>query len=587
MYTFLQNKFLNILTIIIILLFNIFVTINLLFAKNNNSVINTFKYFDSIDLDELLEPTVHLKSKKDQELALTQYHLLLKQKQINNCKALINKYQPIYKRLFSKLSPKEQSLLITEYAAFLNATINDCDIKNKFINVMKVIKHLILYSYPNVVFYLPFNIYNNKNLTPRLENNNDSSLNVSISDLIKSSISLSDTNLSFQYYEGSEFRDSQHFININILEGIKAYFKEQTYPYKSVHLHYQEQQIEPELILARCIFIYKASILITSISDPDSINVLSQWAKVLHLPIIFLSHVSQNILISNNPYVINLYPNPQIIVQAFYHYLKVKNYNKVAILIPSNKKNDNLFNILVNFLGMNNIQIIHNINYEPHNYESMKLAAQELFQLNYDLRKEEYLELIEQKSREAQETGKPFNPKFVELEPIVDFDVLFIMDNFVSVKKWIKIFKYFNVPPIPLIGTYEWRSRELVEPYDPFLANSVFVDFIGLYKDIPSVLKKSLVIKNDDMFLDIDIMQKLDYQIIGYYAAKLIYPLLKLKSKPNIKRILLPIYLKNQKLFNSSFFTVSSDFTDNGRVNWPIYFFKPIANSLILLKNFQ
>ena len=183
-------------------------------------------------------------------------------------------------------------------------------------------------------------------------------------------------------------------------------------------------------------------------------------------------------------------------------------------------------------------------------------------------RSAEYAELLNNSRKKAQSEGVGFNPKTVTLPAIKDFDAVIIPDNFKIIRHFSNIFKYLGVNRIPLIGTYEWRSFDLIHPYDPSLEGSFFVDFIGKYSSLPRSLNFAIE-KDSPYFIDPSSVSRIDHSIIGYHSTSIIDQLLSKNFKKKSQLI------KHLRVMNnthsSSYFKQGRIFDQNQVAYWPSF----------------
>ena len=101
------------------------------------------------------------------------------------------------------------------------------------------------------------------------------------------------------------------------------------------------------------------------------------------------------------------------------------------------------------------------------------------------------------------------------LEPIIDFDAIFIADSAKHAALIAASLVYFDIEGIPLIGTHLWNSWELIKRAPEQVEGSVFVDSLPPAGQWPNnsctrKLSKSLEGKEPNLF-----------SVLGYDSAKI------------------------------------------------------------------
>jgi hypothetical protein len=243
---------------------------------------------------------------------------------------------------------------------------------------------------------------------------------------------------------------------------------------------------------------------------------LAQWSERLFLPVILLNR-DRN-LTKPSRYAFMVYPDEARLADSLATAIHDKRLRKVAILKPLGGKADKVTTYFTQSLRTLGGEIQSELTYTPGNFESMQVAAHQLFQMSVTGREDE-LRAAHKKAKEVAEAeGVTFNPKMVFLKPKIEFDALFIPDDFRTVRYFAKIFRYNRVERITMIGNHEWRSPALIQPYDDLLGDSLFADFIGSYAKIPTGIQAPTT--SSPYFVDPQSVTTIDFQLVGYRSAQ-------------------------------------------------------------------
>ena len=101
--------------------------------------------------------------------------------------------------------------------------------------------------------------------------------------------------------------------------------------------------------------------------------------------------------------------------------------------------------------------------------EMKKKSSQETLEDN--LMQDEDMDVV--KKGDKEKTGVD-QDKEEEPEPIVDFDAVFIPDNYQHIALIAPQFPYYNVFNVPFLGTSQWLSDELIETTGDYIQGAVF-----------------------------------------------------------------------------------------------------------------
>ncbi|MFK7823117.1 MAG: ABC transporter substrate-binding protein [Oligoflexales bacterium] len=330
--------------------------------------------------------------------------------------------------------------------------------------------------------------------------------------------------------------------------------------------------------LAELVFYDQASIVIGGLSLAEA-NAIAPYSAKLFTPMLLLNKAKE--LIEANPYTLQIYPNEYDQAKALALESKHRNIKSISILKPDNGKSDRIISLLKSFLKRQEISVKQELTYTPGNYESMDHAVAEITQARPEHRPEEYQELYKTSEEQAKEEGVPFNPRSVVLSPKVEVDGIFLPDNFHMVRFFVKLFKYYGINKLPLIGTHEWRSEELIKPWDDFLKDSYFADFIGSYHDIPVKLQNKIEVSQ--YFVPAHAASIIDFRLIGYRAANIGLNVL---ETPFLKRKYILRQLKRQSE-DVEFFKSKKVFYTNRASWWPVFVFSLAKTNLDMISHWQ
>jgi branched-chain amino acid transport system substrate-binding protein len=143
-------------------------------------------------------------------------------------------------------------------------------------------------------------------------------------------------------------------------------------------------------------------------------------------------------------------------------------------------------------------------------------------------RKDEWEKLRQQARQEQQRTGK--KPKDIHLPPVVDFDALFVPDDYLRVGQLLPFFALADVPiggylarnpnqrPVTPLGTSGWNNPQLIARGGRYVEGSVFVD--AFYPESPEPQVKAFVENFVGVYLRVpDILDALSYDSAAIVVA--------------------------------------------------------------------
>lgn len=231
--------------------------------------------------------------------------------------------------------------------------------------------------------------------------------------------------------------------------------------------------------LVRLIKTQKVHALITDLPRPVLRNSLLVSCLDHHVPILYMSERKPD-----DPYLFrSVYPDfDQLIKQAVDEGL-VRNFRSIAIL--SDSKDSSVAHKFKNYAHKKRLRV-ETAFYDASDFQTMNNAVRRLFQV----------------AEEVVDTEDGRKARFQQMQK---FDAVFLPDNFKILVYFNKIFEYFNIERVPMIGMHRWRLPKAQAITD---ANGYFVDFIGNYRSLPAGLNKSPQ--------DLRAIHAVDLQLLGY-----------------------------------------------------------------------
>ncbi len=143
------------------------------------------------------------------------------------------------------------------------------------------------------------------------------------------------------------------------------------------------------------------------------------------------------------------------------------------------------------------LSIVKEIKYEGQNTDQLDLAVKALLEIDREKRAEEFAALVEEKKALAETNVENFRLSGVYLDPVVDFDAIFVPDDFRQTRFAAKMLQFYGLKETAMLGGPRWRAKEMVDPYDPFLKHSFFADNIGYYSGASPYIRNTLKIEEN------------------------------------------------------------------------------------------
>jgi ABC-type branched-subunit amino acid transport system substrate-binding protein len=318
------------------------------------------------------------------------------------------------------------------------------------------------------------------------------------------------------------------------------------------------------------------AMLITGFDDVE-VAVTMPISKQLMLPVLILNSKSE--MIKSNRFAFQVYPLQSQLSKSIVEILKAKAISRVAIFRPASGKANLLIDDLRKNFDSEGITLTDNLGYVEGDFDSMELAVKKVAGIDYVARQSEYDQAFKRAKKAAQENDSQFDPRTIILPSLVQTEAVIIPDNFRIVKHFVNLFKYHGVDRIQLIGNHEWRSQELLKPWDSFLQGAVFVDFIGTYDKLPRGIRMQF--GDSPFFVQPELAGQLDFRLIGYHSAQIV---LRIPLKLGLRKKDLVADLFRLK-GNDGFYSPQNIFSQNRASEWPTYHFM-VSDQGLMQQNF-
>ena len=233
------------------------------------------------------------------------------------------------------------------------------------------------------------------------------------------------------------------------------------------------------------------------------------------------------------------------------------------------------------------------VTYDTGNFSSLDASIKHLFEIdNLKDRGDELLRLIKERNAQSDEKhsglsdpttltrlGELSEEKDIILPPIVKFKGLVVPDHFKAIRHIVSILKYYKVPQITLLGQQQWRAQELVEPVDPYLNGSVFVDYMDRYNRLPYKLRVST--DEDGFFTSPSEVGAIDYWLIARHSIQSAVRGLRQLPKDRSK---ISAHYKSQSIGSAApYFGSKAMFNSENSSHWPNFIYSISGGKLFSL----
>ncbi len=223
----------------------------------------------------------------------------------------------------------------------------------------------------------------------------------------------------------------------------------------------------------------------------DGVMEAAETAEAIGVPLVALSQSADPT--SAGPWAWRAFlPLDQQVDALLDHAVHERAWQRFAVLYPDNPYGHATAELFAAGAEARGAAVVHSIAYDPEATDYLEVARQ-LGQKDYTARAAEWRRI----QKAAKEAGRKDLDKLT-LPPIIDFDAIFIPDNWRRAPLVASSLAYEEFPvgdfkperhaePIPLLGLNAWNDPRIVEAGGQYLQHAIFVDAWYPESDAPGV----------------------------------------------------------------------------------------------------
>ena len=204
-----------------------------------------------------------------------------------------------------------------------------------------------------------------------------------------------------------------------------------------------------------------------------------------HVPILYLGQRRKD-----DPYLMrSIYPDFRRLVRKAVLEMQRRGFKHIAML--NNTQNGTVQQHIRRYAKAAGLQFTL-ATYQRDDFDSMSRAVQRLF-------------AVQEETVDTEQEGKTE----VVYRQLRKFDAVFLPDDFKILKYFVKLFQYYTLEAMPVIGLHHWRSPQQVAD-KKLLQDGFFIDFIGSYAKLPPGLSSTAAPTS------LDTIRQIDQRLLGY-----------------------------------------------------------------------
>jgi hypothetical protein len=316
-----------------------------------------------------------------------------------------------------------------------------------------------------------------------------------------------------------------------------------------------------ERALAELVFRENVALVVAAGTRGDLDRVIP-WADGLLVPMLVLSSEAQ---VGASRFAFRVFPSEQRLGAALATAAAQRGWKRIAALRPTDGRGDRLLRSFLAGAKERGLEVKVTQPYQPNESGSLDSAVRQIFRIDPRERAQELGQLQREAEKKAKDRGLAFDPRTVILKPIVEVDAILLPDHFRTLRHLTKILAYHGAGRVPLLGPQSWRTSALVDPPEPQLTGSLFVDFMGSYDALPEPLR----VPGDGFFAEPSKAAEADFTSIGLRAGRLTEAAM--ASGENRRN--LPYVLQSLANVDSGLFGPGPAFDSTHESRWPLFVF--------------
>lgn len=267
----------------------------------------------------------------------------------------------------------------------------------------------------------------------------------------------------------------------DILDGIRTYRRQQQ---DKATLRLQLLPGHRSARLTRAIHQRKVHGIITDLPRSEMRNFMAV-CQDYHVPILYLGARRKE-----DAYLIrSIYPDPRRLVRKAVLEMQKRRFTNIALL--GNTHSKRMLRYFRHYAAAAGLRT-SSARYQRGDYDSMSSAVQKLF-------------AVQEETIDTAEEGKTE----VIYQQLQKFDAVFLPDDFKILKYFTKLFKYYMLEAMPVVGLHHWRTPQQLADENP-LREGFYVDFIGSYATLPAGLS------SDNAPDSLAAIKQVDQRLLGY-----------------------------------------------------------------------
>lgn len=200
--------------------------------------------------------------------------------------------------------------------------------------------------------------------------------------------------------------------------------------------------------------------------------------KAQQLGVLNLSLAGKEGISEKGPYLFQNALTPGVQLESLVRYcISERHFRRFAIIAPKNNFGRDMMNQFWDQVEKNGARVVSAQTYSPDQTDFQTIVAELTGLKDVKYRKLETTKLAEFVTEQKAKTGK--EPK-VRLQPLVDFDAIFVPDGVKTLAQLGPSLAYYDVNNVALLGTTEWNTDQLYVRGGRYVEGAIFPGALSL-----------------------------------------------------------------------------------------------------------